>query len=196
MISIFMMAPVLVLVIRRMKWVGFCIACFLMFVIPFKSVPYLINQARGLGCFYMGMMLSECDWIRMKASCKWLLLSGLTLIILLVDDMTTCICTPLLPLAFGGLLWVCYDVLVGKRGWTHTKWPLRQTFWVFCFHMIPTSYLLAASRYCLGKGGAVAVLMMFVVPVVALPISLLVALGIKQFAPGVFQVLTGGRGNR
>lgn len=193
-ISIFIMAPVLVLVIRRMKWLGCCIACFLMFVIPFMNIPYLINQARGLGYFYLGMMLSEYELVRMKVSWKWILLSGLALIILLVDDMTTCICTPLLPLALGGCLWVCYDVFVGKRCCPRVPWVVRQTFWVYCFHMIPMSYLLAIGRYCLGKGGAVAVLMMFVVPVMILPISLLAALLARKFTPRVFQVLTGGRG--
>lgn len=193
-ISIFILAPVLVLVIRRMKWIGFCVAIFLMWVIPFKSIPYLINQARGLGYFYLGMMLSECDLSRMKVSWKWVGFSGLFLIILFVDDMKTHIFTPLLPLVLGGFIWACYDVFVGERCCPHVPWAVRQTFWVYCFHMIPMSYLLAAGRYCLGKGGAVAVLMMFTVPVLVFPISILVALGVRKFTPRGFQVLTGGRG--
>ena len=195
-ISIFLMAPLFVFVIKRMKWVGLLLACTCVFIRPFYEVPFITYQVRGLGYFYFGMMLSDCDCIRKPVSVRNVLLGAVVVLVLLIDDMTMRICTVFLPVALMFLLWGCYDVFSWPRNVAEVPWSVRQTFWIYCLHMIPTGYLLAIGRLCLGKTDVAAVLFMFVIPPIALLFSLLCGFVINKYCPVAYCALTGGRGTK
>ncbi len=193
-ISIFIFSPLFIFMIRRIKWIGFCLACVCAFASPFLSIPFVTYQSRGLGYFYFGMMLAECTWVKNHVPKSTVVVSGIIVLLLLVDDLTWRKCAAILPAALMTFLWGLYDHFPRVQRDFTLPWWMRQTFWVYCLHMIPTGYLLAMGRFFLEKSNRVAVLLMFIIPPMALLLSLVMGACVNRFSSTVFLLLTGGRG--
>lgn len=115
-LSIFFLSPLFVFLIRRIKWIGFGLACACVFVNPYLSIPFVTDQMRGLGYFYFGMMLAECEWIKNHVSKKILVISGIGVLFLVVDDLLWHKCTVFLPIALMIFLWGLYDLFFHRGG--------------------------------------------------------------------------------
>lgn len=193
-LSIFILSPLFVFVIRRMKWGGFCLACACAFVSPFLSIPFVTYQVRGLGYFYFGMMLSEYAWVKGHVPKKAVAVSGILVLLLFVDDLIWHKCTVFLPVALMSFIWGFYDFIPRFHKESTLPMWMRWTFWVYCLHILPTGYLLAIGRALFGKTNRIAVLLMFIIPLLVLSFSLVIGMCVNRFFPKVFGLLTGGRG--
>lgn len=98
----------------------------------------------------------------------------------------------LIPVGGIVFLWGLYD----RWGYAQTWIPpacLKDTFWIYCIHIIFGGYIMGVSLFLLGKGAIAVTIIAMYTPIIMLGLSFGAAILCRRIWPKLFDILNGGR---
>lgn len=173
------------------------------FVYPY-SVAVIDLLSMALGWFAFGILVAKCRWETLRVPLSLWIFAGVVWTVVSILKATQVAGYTELPsviyekmlmlIPYGGILflWGLYDRM-GLDRWQMPRW-MRATFWVYCFHSIPGSYVIAGMKGVFGKSDGVNLLTMFIAIVSVPLLSYAASWWAKRTMPRAYAILTGGRG--
>lgn len=196
---LFLFLPIEHLVVSKLRWGALMISLILILVCPSYSIPVVSTECLGIGCFLLGMSLSELRLMKRRLPRFWtvgVVFVWFICVVLwtrfsILEQEPTIPFQHLIPL-LGGLMWFGLYDWFGER----IRFSVlleRKTFWVYCLHGVLVGYFVSGGYFILGKTNAVSIILALLSPVLVLAICLGGGIICERYLPRVYRVLVGGR---